>query len=112
MLWLLCRLAIQRVRVCAGNVVGRGGGSEVYKGMMPDGKLVAVKRLNCGPQAEEEFLNDVKINTSLSHPHIVTLLGYCVGSSHLILVYDYLPEGNLEDRLHGKASIPCLVLIP
>lgn len=94
----------------AGNVVGRGGGSEVYKGMLADGKLVAVKRLNCGPQAEEELLNDVSVNTSLSHPHVVALLGYCVGSSHLILVYDYLPEGNLEDRLHGKASINYLVV--
>lgn len=84
------------------NVVGHGGGSEVYKGMMADGKLVAVKRLSCGPQAEEELLNDVAINTSLSrHPHIVTLLGYCVDFSHLILVYKYLPEGNLEDRLHA-----------
>jgi serine/threonine protein kinase len=96
---------------CAGNVVGRGGGSEVYKGKLPGGRLVAVKRLNCGPQAEEELLNDVGINTSLSHPHIVSLLGYCVDSSHLILVYDYLPEGNLEDRLHGKASAAALVPI-
>ncbi|KAG0613170.1 hypothetical protein M758_6G082100 [Ceratodon purpureus] len=86
------------------NVVGRGGGSEVFKGMLEDGKLVAVKRLNCGPQAEEELLNDVTINTSLTHPHVVSLLGYCVGPSHLILVYDYLPEGNLEDRLHAAGT--------
>lgn len=84
------------------NVVGRGGGSEVFKGEMYDGRLVAVKRLNQGPQAEEELLTDIEINTSLSHIHIVSLLGYCVDSSHLILVYDFLPEGNLEDHLHGK----------
>ena len=97
--------------VCVGNIVGRGGGSEVYKGKLPGGRLVAVKRLNGGPQAEEELLNDVGINTSLSHPHIVSLLGYCVDSSHLLLVYDYLPEGNLEDRLHGQASASLCSLV-
>ncbi|KAG0586644.1 hypothetical protein KC19_2G106000 [Ceratodon purpureus] len=91
------------------NVVGRGGGSEVFKGKLPGGRLVAVKRLNGGPQAVEELLNDVGINTSLLHPHIVPLLGYCVDSSHLILVYDYLPEGNLEDRLHAAGKeVPVL----
>lgn len=88
------------------NVVGRGGGSEVFKGEMCDGKVVAVKRLNHGPQAVEELLTDVEINTSLSHMHIVSLLGYCVDSSHLILVYEYLPEGNLEDHLRGKGNTP------
>lgn len=85
--------------------MGRGGGSEVYKWKMPDGKVAAVKRLNRGPKSEEELLNDVDINTSLSaHPHIVRLLGYCVDSSHLILVYEYLSEGSVESRLHGKRS--------
>lgn len=86
----------------ADNVVGRGGGSEVFRGDMRDGRLVAVKRLKESPQAEEEFLIDIEINTTLSHTHVVSLLGYCVESSHMLLVYDYLPEGNLEDHLHGK----------
>lgn len=88
--------------IYAGVVVGRGGGSEVYKGNMQNGKLVAVKLLNNGPQAEQELLNDVSINTTISHPHVVPMIGYCVDSPNMILVYDYLPEGNLEDRLHGK----------
>jgi len=83
-------------------VVGRGGGSEVFKEEMYDRRLVAVKRLNQGPQAEKEFLTDIEINTSLSHIHIVSLLGYCVDSSHIIFVYDFLPKENLEDHPHGK----------
>ncbi|XP_024399516.1 protein kinase STUNTED isoform X2 [Physcomitrium patens] len=86
------------------NVVGRGGGSEVFRGNLQDGRVVAVKRLNHGPQSEEEFSIDIEINTSLEHPHIVSLLGYCLESSHRLLVYDYLPEGNLEDHLHGKEA--------
>nr|XP_024394072.1 serine/threonine-protein kinase-like protein ACR4 isoform X3 [Physcomitrium patens]PNR40972.1 hypothetical protein PHYPA_018375 [Physcomitrium patens] len=93
----------------ASNMVGRGGGSEVYKWKMPDGKVAAVKRLNRGPKSEEELLNDVDINTSLSaHPHIVRLLGYCVDSSHLILVYEYLSEGSVESRLHARTNAPTL----
>ncbi|KAG0617363.1 hypothetical protein M758_5G184600 [Ceratodon purpureus] len=87
------------------NVVGRGGGSEVFKGNMKDGRVVAVKRLNQSPQAEEELLIDIEINTTLSHTHIVSLLGYCVESSNMLLVYDYLPEGNLEDHLHASGKV-------
>jgi len=86
-------------------VVGRGGGSEVFRGTMRDGRVVAVKRLNPGPQAEEELLIDIEINTTLAHTHVVSLLGYCVEASLMLLVYDYLPEGNLEDHLHGKRRL-------
>lgn len=84
------------------NLVGRGGGSEVYRGELQDGKLVAIKCLNQGGlQAEEELLTEIEINTCLSHVNIVSLTGYCVEPAHLILVYDFLPEGTLDDHLHG-----------
>ncbi|CAK9192545.1 unnamed protein product [Sphagnum troendelagicum] len=84
------------------NLVGRGGGSEVYRGELQDGKLVAIKCLNQGGlQAEEELLTEIEINTCLSHANIVSLTGYCVEPAHLILVYDFLPEGTLDDHLHG-----------
>ncbi|CAK9256543.1 unnamed protein product [Sphagnum jensenii] len=84
------------------NLVGRGGGSEVYRGELQDGKLVAIKCLNqAGLQAEEELLTEIEINTCLSHANIVSLTGYCVEPAHLILVYDFLPEGTLDDHLHG-----------
>ncbi|XP_024365811.1 protein kinase STUNTED isoform X2 [Physcomitrium patens] len=84
------------------NLVGRGGGSEVFRGNLQDGKVVAVKRLNHGPQSEVEFLIDIEMNTALTHPNIISLIGYCVESSHMLLVYEYLPEGNLEDQLYRK----------
>lgn len=78
----------------------------MFRGIMRDGRVVAVKRLNAAPQAEEELLIDIEINTTLSHPHIVSLLGYCVEPTHMLLVYDYLPHGNLEDHLHGQSLQP------
>ncbi|CAK9233906.1 unnamed protein product [Sphagnum troendelagicum] len=85
------------------NIIGRGGASQVYKGKTPDGKLVAVKCLNQGGghQAEEELLTDIQITCNLSHVNIVTLLGYCADTPHMALVYDYVPQGSLEDHLHG-----------
>ncbi|CAK9881128.1 unnamed protein product [Sphagnum jensenii] len=88
------------------NIIGRGGASQVYKGKTPDGKLVAVKCLNQGGghQAKEELLTDIQITCNLSHVNIVTLLGYCADTPHMALVYDYVPQGSLEDHLHGKSD--------
>ncbi|XP_024368233.1 protein kinase STUNTED isoform X1 [Physcomitrium patens] len=92
------------------NLIGIGGGSQVFRGTTSDGRLVAVKLLNQGrPQAQEELLTDIEINSSLKHRHIVPLLGYSVDAKHLILVYEFLPNGNLDDHLHGgkdSAVIP------
>lgn len=83
-------------------MIGIGGGSQVFRGTTSDGRLVAVKLLNQGrPQAQEELLTDIEINSSLKHRHIVPLLGYSVDAKHLILVYEFLPNGNLDDHLHG-----------
>jgi serine/threonine protein kinase len=88
------------------NVVGRGGGSEVYRGELQDGRLVAIKCLTqSGRQAEEELLTDIEINTCLSHSNIVSLIGYCIDAAHLILVYDFLPQGTLDEHLHGGEKL-------
>ncbi|KAH8974056.1 hypothetical protein BDL97_01G082000 [Sphagnum fallax] len=91
------------------NIIGRGGASQVYKGQTKDGKLVAVKCLNQGGhQAEEEILTDIQITCSLSHVNIVKLLGYCTDAPHMILVYDYVAQGSLDDHLHGGDEVPVL----
>ncbi|CAK9872106.1 unnamed protein product [Sphagnum jensenii] len=99
-------LEVATARFSPTNVVGRGGGSEVYRGELQDGRLVAIKCLTqSGPQAEEELLTDIEINTCLSHSNIVSLIGYCIDPAHLILVYDFLPQGTLDDHLHGGEKL-------
>ncbi|CAM6069005.1 unnamed protein product [Sphagnum tenellum] len=99
-------LEVATARFSPTNVVGRGGGSEVYRGELQDGRLVAIKCLTqSGLQAEEELLTDIEINTCLSHSNIVSLIGYCIDPAHLILVYDFLPQGTLDDHLHGGEKL-------
>jgi hypothetical protein len=89
----------------AANLVGGGAIHEVYRGLLQDGRLVAIRcQTQRGEQAEEELLTQIEINSYLSHANIVSIIGYCVEKTELILVYDFLPQGTLEDHLHGTRT--------
>ncbi|MED6173106.1 hypothetical protein PIB30_056244 [Stylosanthes scabra] len=83
--------------------IGQGGFGTVYKGKL--GKLnqvAAVKRLDTsGVQGEKEFLVEVLMLSLLRHPNLVNLIGYCAEGDQRLLVYDYMPMGSLESRLHN-----------
>jgi serine/threonine protein kinase len=80
-------------------VVGRGGAGVVYRGTMPGGECVAVKRIvavgrDGGFQAEVETLGRIR------HRHIVRLLAVCSSDEAKLLVYEYMLNGSLGERLH------------
>ncbi len=78
---------------------------DLYRGELQDGRPVAIMWLHQKePTKEKLFLTEIEINTCLSHANIVSLIGYCVGKAHLILVYDFLPEGTLDEHLHGTRT--------
>ncbi|KAJ6853240.1 LEAF RUST 10 DISEASE-RESISTANCE LOCUS RECEPTOR-LIKE PROTEIN KINASE-like 1.2 [Iris pallida] len=82
--------------------LGDGGYGTVYKGVLRDGRTVAVKRLyETNYKRVEQFVNEVEILSRLRHPNLVTLYG-CTSpnSPHLLLVYEYIPNGTLADHLH------------
>ncbi|KAE8672840.1 putative receptor-like protein kinase [Hibiscus syriacus] len=95
------------------NFIGRGGFGFVFKGVLPDGTMVAVKRiLESEFQGDEEFCNEVDIISNLKHRNLVPLRGCCMiddddeigiddheKGSQRYLVYDYMPNGNLDDSL-------------
>ncbi|MCO5604519.1 hypothetical protein L7F22_058686 [Adiantum nelumboides] len=89
------------------NLIGEGGYANVYKGVMQDGSQVAVKRIkNCTPEGDFEFRNEVEVINCVRHRNLVVLRGCCVASNtdlgHLrLLIYDYMPNGSLEDYLFG-----------
>ncbi|KAL2342224.1 hypothetical protein Fmac_010164 [Flemingia macrophylla] len=91
------------------NFIGRGGFGLVFKGTLSDGTVVAVKRiLESDFQGDVEFCNEVEIISNLKHRNLVPLRGCCVAEesedydergSQRYLVYEYMPNGNLEDHL-------------
>ncbi|KAH8520387.1 hypothetical protein H0E87_001724 [Populus deltoides] len=83
--------------------LGQGGCGQVYKGEML-GRTVAIKRLHPNNmQGQSEFQKEVQVLGKLQHPHLVTLLGACPEAWSL--VYEYLPNGSLQDRLFQKNNI-------
>lgn len=90
------------VCVFAENLIGKGGSSQVYKGCLRDSKELAVKILKPSEEVLKEFVMEIKIITTLHHKNIISLLGFCYEDNNLLLVYDFLSRGSLEENLHGK----------
>ncbi|KAF2284465.1 hypothetical protein GH714_022056 [Hevea brasiliensis] len=84
------------------NMVGKGGSSHVYKGCLPDGKELAVKILKPSDDVLKEFVAEIEIITQLHHKNIISLFGFCFEHNNLLLVYDFLSRGSLEENLHGR----------
>ena len=73
----------------------------MYRGSLPDGKELAVKILKPSEDVIKEFVLEIEIITTLNHKNIVSLLGFCFENNNLLLVYDFLSRGSLEENLHG-----------
>ncbi|XVF71604.1 hypothetical protein PTKIN_Ptkin12aG0052000 [Pterospermum kingtungense] len=84
--------------------LGQGGYGSVYKGKLPDGRLVAVKVLSESKGNGEEFLNEVASISRTSHVNIVTLLGFCYDRSKRALVYEFMPHGSLDKYIYKQGS--------
>ena len=85
------------------NMIGQGGFGYVHKGVLPNGKEVAVKSLKANSgQGENEFQAEVEIISRVHHRHLVSLVGYCIAGSQRMLVYEFIANNTLEHHLHGK----------
>ncbi|TYI16875.1 hypothetical protein ES332_A08G284800v1 [Gossypium tomentosum] len=84
------------------NLIGQGGFGYVYRGILVDGKEVAVKQLKVeSRQGEREFKAEVEIISRLHHKHLVSLVGYCISETTRMLVYEFVPNNTLEFHFHG-----------
>lgn len=94
----------------AGNLLGQGGFGYVHKGVLPNGKEVAVKQLKSGSgQGDREFQAEVEIISRVHHRHLVSLVGYCISQAQRMLVYEFVPNNTLEHHLYGTVKKNMLI---
>ncbi|KAF5750173.1 hypothetical protein HS088_TW03G00505 [Tripterygium wilfordii] len=87
-------------------LLGKSGIGILYRVALANGITVAVRRLgDGGSQRFKEFQTEVEAIGKVRHPNIVSLRAYCWSVDEKLLIYDYIPNGDLATAIHGKAGI-------
>jgi len=79
---------------------------QVYKGTLPNGQVIAIKRAQQGSmQGAFEFKTEIELLSRVHHKNVVKLLGFCFDQKEQMLVYEYISNGSLKDSLSGKIKL-------
>ncbi|XP_055801646.1 probable LRR receptor-like serine/threonine-protein kinase At1g53430 isoform X3 [Solanum dulcamara] len=85
------------------NKIGEGGFGPVYKGVLSDGAVIAVKQLSSkSKQGNREFVNEIGMISALQHPNLVKLYGCCIEGNQLLVIYEYMENNCLARALFGR----------
>ncbi|XP_044465934.1 G-type lectin S-receptor-like serine/threonine-protein kinase At2g19130 [Mangifera indica] len=85
--------------------LGGGGFGSVFKGVLPNSSVIAVKKLEGQSQGEKQFRTEVSTVGSIQHVNLVRLLGFCSDGMRKLLVYDYMPNGSLDSHLFHEQAL-------
>ncbi|XP_065011774.1 leucine-rich repeat receptor protein kinase HPCA1-like isoform X2 [Musa acuminata AAA Group] len=103
--------SLEEIRKCTKNFseencIGSGAYGKVYRGVLADGQVVAVKRAQQGSaQGNQEFKTEIEMLSRVHHKNLVSLVGLCIDHNEEIVVYEYVPNGTLRESLSGKSGI-------
>ncbi|XP_011028451.1 PREDICTED: probable leucine-rich repeat receptor-like protein kinase At5g49770 isoform X2 [Populus euphratica] len=88
------------------NHIGSGGYGMVYRGMLPTGQLIAIKRRRQGSvQGGLEFNSEIEVLSRVHHKNVVNLVGFCFERGEQMLIYEFVRNGSLMDSLSGLSGI-------